>query len=711
MWQIRVVDSTRIDLIGSTYSGVAWISGGMVTPMIGWRRGIAYSSKGSDGVSWRACHSNNFMVFAVVSQGTTASWGGEVSTWADCISEGRGFAIREHIGFWSAGPLNNSLRMANMQLSTYGVKIRKDEGGRMVVVGGQYPAASGLPTVIHNGGELYLTGVGADGPIEIGENIVAYDATGGRAPAMTPVGTAAALQKYAALGALRGGAAGITQMRTRRLDVLARQPGGTETRMFRVAADHVEIAGIRYYAGNGPPENRVTAPKASYYTQRDGSLANGIVWVKAQGSGPTGWVRLTGTAAPLVLDAAVEAAATYAEGGVSVIAPGLLHPDGTFTRTHSSGARALSCDALGTWSYVAANVPRFIGAEQRWLREPATANKSPNVLAIGSPPTTWQVSFPGGVNATYTPLTVRGLEGVLVEFTGEATGTVGIIVNGAGGSTGAGATAAAEGEVFFGAAFAQERSDPLDPIITSASCGVQGLPSGGSTPSWFSTRGDFGYRRSAAATMPSGTTACRWRMSFAGPDAGETVNFALWIGPHKISEELSCTLPVVPAAGASGTVSHGGDGFVMPASSLGVGSNGACSGRMGFVTMRAAPAGADDELIRVGPATNCYMIYLAAGTSSLRARRVIGGTPGAELVVETLTVGTPSIDPAVDVTGYTEITWTFAADGTISVGVVAAGKTMQTQAGTAISGVTDVTVARTAHVEVGPLKIRDGVPA
>lgn len=707
IWQVEVIDSTHLDLIGSTWGG-AYTSGGRCFPQLNWSRGTAFSVIDTDGYVVAGCQSNNYTVAHRVDR-TVASFIG-------CNSEGYNFPLPGvHMGFKSEATHGNIIWTGG-SLGAFTNKIWNRCTGRVVFTGTYWPSSgSSGATVEQHGGRMFINAGLIAGRVNVGDGSKRLALFGGSEGAPSITGTPAGLSTVAMMGTTEAGQ-GVLRMRGIRTQFHARHlTNGSERLALDLDYDRLRLFNdAEVWAGRGSPEGVVPGRRGSLFLKGDATAAQPAAIKLTSSSTKSGWAWLVAVPIPPVLDTAVAALLDYASGGEGIVAGGTLHADAVFTRSHNAGDLVATADSDSIWTEVGAHVPRFFGPDRRLVIEgDPVENLLPGSRCLGAvegeedgdstPPTGWSVSYPGGLTPRWSYDTIDGITGVKLLLTGTTTAAAPIIINSSGNTVALGAIPTALNDTRAASAITKVVDD--DAAVTTLTCGLQfltttGGSASGASASWHADRATLAQRGGTATAANASTGGARVRITSNTIATDTTMTWSLFMADMMVAASASVDLPALPPAGTAATAGHSGEALEVAASDISLDSDGECSVYMACIARRASLAGTDQVLLRIGSATDCARAIIAAGSSTLQMQRVVGGTPGAAVTLATITPGTEF--------GFV---LSLAADGTLSGALADAGSTLQSQSGAAITGVADVHVGIASVIEVRTLYIRDGLPS
>lgn len=272
-WQVTAIDSTTLDLVGSTYIG--GMSGGTVRAYLAWRDGIAFETTADcDFPQFDQCmeygHATGFKMDGV---GSTLS-----NCFCDALNQigdiGIGFHLLRHAlltNCWAsskgrmlvvdAPDTTSSIDLANVDVGS-----AEFIAGDVTMIGGALRSKASIADTM---GTLNFANVSTVG--------------------CTITGSADALRKLNVVGGRRTLADQVLVGDV--VDLRARQAAdGAEKSVLRIRENDVRLlGGPSFYAGAGSPEGVVTAVRGSLYLRTDGG-AGTTFYVKESGTGNTGWV-------------------------------------------------------------------------------------------------------------------------------------------------------------------------------------------------------------------------------------------------------------------------------------------------------------------------------------------------------------------------------------------------------------------------------------
>lgn len=328
-----------------------------------------------------------------------------------------------------------------------------------------------------------------------------------------------------------------------------------------------------------------------------------------------------------------------------LVAPGSLLSPLVFARAQvSTSATALNGDGM-TWMEHGADVPRFHGTPRRLSAEGQRTNLAGNPRAEGATagvlgsggalPSGWSVTVLSGLSVEVLgSVSVQGLPGLRVRFFGTPSATTrGFLVFQA--------LSAPANIPHAVSIFAQAVGTVTG--ITSAGTRVGVIGAGGSVDGgdFFATIGAFA-RRGVIATPGSGATGANVSFTF-GYASGVAVDATFDICAAQVEQGAFASTPVLPPVGTPGTSTRGTDLVSTALTSLGIGTQGACTILGSFMLPQAAPAGADQMLLQVdgGSDANRFRLRNAAGGSGISAGQVTGGSGSDATGLGSITPGTP----------------------------------------------------------------------
>jgi hypothetical protein len=271
-WQVTVINSTTLDLVGSTYVG--GMSGGTVRAYIAWRDGIAFETTvDCDFPQFDQCmeygHATGFKLDGV---GTTLS-----NCFCDGLNaigdQGIGFHLLRHAlltNCWASSKgrmlvVNAPDTTSSIDLANVDVGSAEFIAGDVTMIGGALRSSASIADTM---GTLNFANVSTVG--------------------CTITGSATALRKLNVVGGRRTLADQVLVGDV--VDLRARQASdGGEKSVLRIRENDVRLlGGPSFYAGTGSPEGVVTAVRGSLYLRTDGGAATSL-YVKESGTGNTGW--------------------------------------------------------------------------------------------------------------------------------------------------------------------------------------------------------------------------------------------------------------------------------------------------------------------------------------------------------------------------------------------------------------------------------------
>lgn len=273
-WQVTVISSTVIDLVGSTYTG-GMSAGGTVRAYIGYRDGIAFETTvDCDYPMFEQCmeygHATGFKMDAV---GAILS---------DCFSDALNSVGDNSIGFHLLRQcrLSNSWASSKLRMLVVDAGAGTDSVELANLSVGSAEFISGHVTMV--GGALRTT-------VTIHDTIGSIQLIGTKTIGCTFSASADALRKMNVVGGRRTLADQVLVGDV--VDLRARQASdGAEKSILRLTESAIRVLnGPSIFSGSGSPEGVVTAVRGSIYLRTDGGAATSF-YVKESGTGSTGWV-------------------------------------------------------------------------------------------------------------------------------------------------------------------------------------------------------------------------------------------------------------------------------------------------------------------------------------------------------------------------------------------------------------------------------------
>lgn len=318
----------------------------------------------------------------------------------------------------------------------------------------------------------------------------------------------------------------------------------------------------------------------------------------------------------------------------------------TFTR---SGV-ATQINAAGELAIVPADTIRAdftaAGDPRGWLIEGPTSNVGSNPRFNGSPPSaptnmTYTPSSPA-LSVAYAYGTEAGMPYVDVTISGTAAASGFAIIYPDSFSTAVSAAPATwTASIYarlvsgtFSGSFAWRLLDSLVSTLASVTIAPTSAPL-------------LGQRFSVTGTHSNASaTAVYTLLLVNGLVSGQSYNFTIRLGGYQIEQRTAMTSLTMPASGL-GPVSRGRDvlrtknvAWWNPSRTVASVAQGSTI-MVEFVANQAAPASSDQGILRIddGTADNRLELYIAAGTSAVRARRTIGGVTAAAMTLGNMTAG------------------------------------------------------------------------
>lgn len=231
IWEIVVVDATRIDLVGSTWAG-QFTSGGRVNPPIGWRRGAGIYLHNCDGSTVTNNFGNNFTTGIEVSQSSSCMV-------ANNFFEGYGYAHDKNIGLLIS---NNTARcvFGVEGFSVYTHKIVHDSASLNNIIG--HALGSGEKSIWIKQGEVAIDGCLLEGAVYVEDAATRVVIFGGNQKGATVSGSAAALRKVVQIGSK---SVGVAHLSGRQIDhYIRRTSDGAEVLTMRLSENRVNMPGL-----------------------------------------------------------------------------------------------------------------------------------------------------------------------------------------------------------------------------------------------------------------------------------------------------------------------------------------------------------------------------------------------------------------------------------------------------------------------------------